>query len=224
MKYIVANWKSNKTTEESLDWLNNIKIKLSQINPKNISNLEIIVAPPVVFLPLMKKIIEENSLPIKLASQDVSPYGFGPYTGAVASFMLEGLADYAIIGHSERRKLFLEDDQILEKKVKLAVEAKLRPIYCVQDAQTYIPQKVDIVAYEPIYAIGTGQPDSPENANKVAGQVKQKKDIHILYGGSVTEANIGNYLCCSYIDGALIGGASLDADNFWEIIINASTN
>lgn len=225
MKYIVANWKSNKTVQEAEEWFKKIRIKFSEINCAKLNDVEIIVCPPAVYLTMTKKYITDYSLPMKLGAQDVSSFEMGAYTGEISARMISGLAEYVIIGHSERRKYFREDDKSLGEKVRQANSTGLKAIYCIQDATTNIPEGVTIAAYEPVWAIGTGKADTPENANGVISQIKQKSGVDIvLYGGSVTPENLKSYLAIDQINGVLIGGASLDTEKFWEIILHASTN
>ncbi|MBI2622753.1 MAG: triosephosphate isomerase [Candidatus Levybacteria bacterium] len=136
---------------------------------------------------------------------------------------MKEFADFVIIGHSERRQNFKETDEMLVKKVQMVQKYLLTPIFCIQNEDTFIPEGVKIVAYEPVEAIGTGNPDTPENAEKVARVIKNThKDVmYVLYGGSVTSANISGFTKMPSIDGALVGGASLDAKEFTKIIQNA---
>jgi triosephosphate isomerase len=134
---------------------------------------------------------------------------------------MKDLVDYTLIGHSERRKNFLETDEILFKKVEMAKSAGLKVIYCVPDAMTKIPENVEIVAYEPITAIGSGNPDTPENASTVARAIKNQGILAVLYGGSVTSENVHHFTKEDAIDGVLVGGASLKPVEFSSIIASA---
>lgn len=222
-KYIVGNWKSNLNTKEIENWFKIFSDKYQTGQVDNFSNLEIVVCPPFVYIPLVKKLIGENNLPIKLGAQNLSPFINGAYTGEVSAAMLAEFVEYVIIGHSERRMKFHEDDAIFQEKVARAIEGGIKPIYCIPDEKTVIPDTVGIVAYEPVWAIGTGQSDSPTNAGKIATSLKQNRRTNVfIYGGSVTKENIGNFLEEPSIDGVLPGKASLDPLIFWEIIVNAS--
>lgn len=129
----------------------------------------------------------------------------------------------SIIGHSERRDKFGETDEIIAEKVKQAQASEIEPILCIQNADTPIPQGVRIAAYEPVFAIGTGTPDTPENADSVAAQVKSKNpELTILYGGSVTSENCQSFIDKENLSGLLIGKASLDADEFLKIVSNCA--
>jgi triosephosphate isomerase len=134
--------------------------------------------------------------------------------------LLAKVVEYAIIGHSERRQNFGETDEELKEKVDKARASDIMPIFCVQNENTQVPPGVKIVAYEPVEAIGTGNPDSPENAQKVAAAIKDKnKEVEsVLYGGSVKGENVKSFTSMQDISGVLVGGASLDPDSFLSII------
>lgn len=221
-KYIVGNWKSNKNSGEVEVWFKQFA-RLFQESRTKFDNLEIAVCSPYIYLPLVGKLQKEYNLPIKIGAQDVSPFPNGAYTGAVSASQIAEFAQYVIIGHSERRLNFHEDDKELSEKVKRAKEQNLGVIFCIQNQNTFVPQDVQIIAYEPVWAIGTGKTDTPENADKVAAIVKEKyPDAVLLYGGSVSSENVQNFLKTAHIDGVLPGGASLDPQKFWEIVVNAS--
>ncbi len=217
--FIIANWKSNKTTEETNDWLQ----QLANSGLQQLENKVAVVCAPFTLLPLLKSYANEVTVPVSFGSEDVSPFDEGAYTGEVTAEEIKEFADYAIIGHSERRKLFNENDELLSKKVTMALKSNLTPIFCVQDESTPIPEGVTLVAYEPIFAIGSGHPDTPENAEKVVKAIKDKnpKVEFVLYGGSVTPENINSFTQSPSIDGALVGGASLDAGKFVKLVENA---
>lgn len=215
--FIVANWKSNKTVQGTTDWFEQLSIMPSELTPDK----AVIICPPFHLLQQVKTLIMEKQLPFFIGSQNVSAFSEGAFTGEIAATQVKEIAEYCIIGHSERRKNFLETDDILLKKVELAKSAGLSVIYCVQDALTKIPEHVDVVAYEPITAIGSGNPDTPENANTVAEAIKNNGIRMVLYGGSVTGANVHQFTLQEGIDGVLVGGASLKPDEFSSIIRNA---
>ncbi len=211
--FIVANWKSNKLSTDIDDFA-------TRFQEESISSKEVIICPPFTLLSALKVLVDEKKLQYKLGAQDISPYGAGAYTGEVNGKQIKEFADYVIIGHSERRTNFGESDDLLKKKVEQALANDLTPIYCVQDKNTFVPEGVSIVAYEPVSAIGTGNPDTPENAEKVA-QAKMSKNPNItvvLYGGSVTSENIASFVQLEHISGVLVGGASLDPDKFAALI------
>lgn len=217
--FIIANWKSNKTASEAKEWLQEFQIS----NVKSqISNKEIIICPPFTLLPILKSSIINLKSPVKLGAQDISPFDEGAYTGEVNGRQIKEFADYVIIGHSERRTHLKETDEILVRKVEMARKYSLTPIFCVQGESTSVPSGIEIVAYEPVFAIGSGNPDTPENANTVSDSIKQKTQVqYVLYGGSVTSQNVSQFSQQPHIDGVLVGGASLDADEFAKIIQNA---
>ncbi len=223
-KYIIGNWKSNKNSQEVESWFKKI-YELYKNQNFILDNLEIVVCPPFSYLPLANKLLNELSLPIKLGAQDVSPFKNGAYTGAISASQIAEFVQYVLIGHSERRSNFHEDDAQLFEKVKRAKEADLEVIYCIQDENTSIPTGVKIIAYEPVWAIGSGKTDTPDNADRVAAKVKEKHtDAILIYGGSVNQDNVRGFLKTSHIDGVLPGGSSLDPQKFWEIVVNAAKN
>lgn len=215
--YIIANWKSNKTESEAKSWFQGLKIE-----DLGLTNKEIIICSSFTALPILKSLIINHKSSIKLGAQDISVFDEGAYTGEVSAKQIKEFADYVIIGHSERRKNFMESDKMLFEKVELAIQYGLTPIFCVQGTGTQIPSNSTIIAYEPIYAIGTGHPDTPENAENVASFFKKNYNVqHVLYGGSVTSKNVKEFTQMPNIDGVLVGGASLDAQEFYAIIQNA---
>jgi len=216
--FIVANWKLNKTESEAKKWIYESK----SIKNLDLSNKKIILCPSYVYLPAMKTSVKEQSLPIELGAQDVSSFKGGSYTGEVSAAQVKEFAEFVIIGHSERRINFKETDEMLFKKFKSAKESGLTVIYCVQGKETKIPENVDIVAYEPVAAIGTGNPDTPENAESVAAYFKANFQVPaVLYGGSVTANNVNSFTRMPSVDGVLVGKASLDPEGFYAIIQNA---
>lgn len=210
---LVANFKSNKTVSEVKEWLPRFaEIKISE-------EKQIIVCPSYVHLELFKNFIDEKKLKIEVGSQDISRFPQGEHTGEVNGSQIKELARYVIVGHSERR--MFEDENVIEEKIKIAVDYGLTPIFCVQSENNKLYPGVSIVAYEPTFAIGTGTPDTPDNANEVAKKIKEKMQCKVLYGGSVTPDNVRNFTEEENIDGVLVGGASLSADEFSKIVENS---
>ncbi|MDO8620947.1 MAG: triose-phosphate isomerase [Candidatus Levybacteria bacterium] len=216
--FIVANWKSNKATFEAKNWLDEFKI-----NDLEIENKEIVICPSFNLLSLVSSEIRNQKLEVKIGAQDISPFDEGAYTGEINGKQIEEFADYVIIGHSERRQYCKEDNETLNRKVVMAIKYNLLPIFCVQNQNTPVPPNVKIVAYEPVSAIGTGNPDTPDNAEQVARTIRaiNKEIISVLYGGSVTSENINSFTKMPNIDGVLVGTSSLDSMEFLKIINNA---
>ena len=219
--FIIANWKSNKTIEEAEKWFHDFSEKLLSESP-DLSNKEIIVCPSFTLLEHSQYCSTNLKLPIKIGAQNISPYDGGAYTGEVNGEQIKEIAEYVIIGHSERRQNLSENNEMIKPKVLMAKKYNLTPIFCIQNEETEVPAEINIIAYEPPTAIGTGNPDTPENAQRVAGIVKEKTRVqNILYGGSVTSSNVKTFTDMPNIDGLLVGGASLDPLEFLEIIKNA---
>jgi triosephosphate isomerase len=217
--FIVANLKSYKTETEAKEWLDVFaKIKESEQNP---DSKEIIICPPFTLLSLFKSYIMDNNLAVRIGAQNVSSFDEGAYTGEENAKQIKDFAEFVLIGHSERRKNFNETDGELSKKVELSLKYGLRPIFLVQNSDNLIPEGIETVAYEPVFAIGSGTPDTPENADSVSAKIKAKNIERVLYGGSVTSQNVKSFTGRENIDGVLVGGASLDAEEFIKIIQNA---
>lgn len=213
---IVGNWKSHKTVSEVSLWFTEAVSHM----PK--SHATVVLCPSFPFLPVCSANLQQHRLPWKLGAQDVSSFPVGKHTGEVNAVQLKDLVSYVLIGHSERRQQLGETDAMLFEKVKRAREAGLTPIFFVQGEETPIPEGIEVVAYEPVFAIGTGTPDTPEDAEKVAKFFKTKKHVPtVLYGGSVDSKNVSVFLSCPSIDGVVPGTASLDPKEFVLLINNA---
>lgn len=213
--WVIANWKSNKTISEALQWVEFVGSKIEKRD-----NLRVVVCPPYTDVEEVKKAVLVGNYPLMVGVQDLSPFSQGAYTGEEAAIILKDFVDLAIIGHSERRQNFGETDQMVTEKVKQALDHNIIPLVCVQGEDTPVPAGCKMVAFEPIFAIGTGNPDSPEDADSMAGSFKQKygEDVEVLYGGSVTSQNIKGFISRPNISGALIGGASLEAEEFVRMV------
>ncbi|OGH13558.1 MAG: hypothetical protein A3H50_00280 [Candidatus Levybacteria bacterium RIFCSPLOWO2_02_FULL_37_10] len=219
--FIIANWKSNKTIEEAEQWFHDFAEKLKS-DSSNIENKEIIVCPSFILFEHARYCSNNLKLPIRFGAQNISPFDKGAYTGEVNGEQIKEFAQYVIIGHSERRKNFSETNEMLKQKVLMAKKYNLMPIFCIQNQDSPVPQEIDVIAYEPPTAIGTGNPDTPENAQRVAKIVKERTGVaNVLYGGSVTSSNVKTFTNMPDIDGLLVGGASLDSLEFLAIIKNA---
>jgi len=225
---IIANWKCNpKTLENAKELFNKIKNGI-----KNTKKAEVVIAPPFVWLPILKGII--------LAAQDCVWEECGPYTGEISPQMLKNFGiRYIIVGHSERRIHFKETDEMINRKLKAVLKAGLRPVLCIgekkgEDAYKIIEKQLKqdlkgfsgkdlnkiIIAYEPVWAIGTGDFCKPEKAKKALVFIKKKINTRILYGGSVNSKIAKSYIKVGF-DGLLVGGASLNAEEFIKIAKNA---
>ncbi len=217
--WIIANWKSNKTIAEALDWISKVGPNISKRE-----NLKVVVCPTFSCLSEVKKAITVGNFPLMVGSQDISPYGVGAYTGEEPAPLIKELVSLSIIGHSERRKNFNETNELVAQKVEQALAVNITPLVCVQGVDTLIPNGCNLVAYEPIFAISTGNPDTPENANTVAKSLKQKygQDLEVIYGGSVTSENARSFVAQENINGVLPGKASLDPEEFIKIIQEVS--
>lgn len=218
VKWIIANFKSNKSIKEALEWVDYVGPMLERRE-----NIKVVVCPVILDVEEVKKAVLVGSYPLIVGSQDLSPFDTGSFTGEEPARLLKEVIDFTILGHSERRQNLGETDQMIAKKVKEAKVNNITTLICVQGVDTPIPEGVDLVAYEPIFAIGTGSPDTPENANLVAETVNSKYDriLPILYGGSVTSKNAKAYLDQPNLSGLLVGKASLDPEEFLRIV-NAS--
>lgn len=240
---VAGNWKMNTTQEEARALAQGVK-GLSDQAP----GVEVILCPPAISLAAVKHSVAGTS--VKVGAQNMHQQDSGAFTGEISPTMLADLCEYVIIGHSERRQLFGETDDLVNLKVKAALSHGLKPILCVGETLeqretggvgAVISGQVSsalaetqslnisglIVAYEPVWAIGTGQAATPEIAAEIMGGPVAEtlrslfgvpaEDIPLLYGGSVNAGNIADFATQSCIHGALVGGASLQADSFMEI-------
>lgn len=230
--FIVANWKSNKTTNQANEWLEVISNLKSQIS--NPDEKEVIVCPSFTLLPAMNSFIDEKQLPIKLGVQNISNFGEGAYTGEINTKQASEFVTHAIVGHSERRRLLHETDEDVIAKLKEVLTANITAVLCISDMaqldhylseSTLLKDNADkiIFVYEPPSAISGGgayRAESPEEANKNAAEISNKigKRVITLYGGSVNPDNKDALFGQEYIDGGLVGQASLDAETFIKII------
>ena len=247
-KIIIGNWKLNLDHLEAIQLLQKINYSL----PEDIEeNIEIVLSPSFTSLRSLQTVISSDKLKIKLSSQNVSQYSSGAYTGEISAAQLKKLdIEYAIVGHSERRTLFNEVDSVINDKVNRLIDSEIMPIFCFGESiderksgtyLNFIENQINeglkglrkdkvkklVVAYEPIWAIGTGEVASLENIVEVLDYVKNiinKKpffnddNIKFIYGGSVSPDNAEDILNSKIVDGALVGGASLDANKFLDII------
>ncbi len=224
MKYIIANWKANKNLSQAKNWLNIFFKKLNSdpllINNLHLNKIKIIICPPLPLIPIVNSYLKNNLPNLHVGAQDISIYEKGSYTGETTAYTLKELIKYVILGHSERRRYFKENSNILEKKVNLANKYNLKTIYCVRGENDLVLKNIDLLAYEPIDAIGTGKNKDVDNVLQIKQNLNIKPKTPFLYGGSVNENNIINYLETKEINGFLVGTASLSEESFFEIIKN----
>jgi len=245
---IAGNWKMNLHHLEAIALVQKLAFALPE---KYFAKVEVVVLPPFTALRSVQALIEGDKLLIRYGAQDLSPKDSGPYTGDVSGPMLAKLdCSYVVVGHSERREHHGEDDGIVGAKVRAALRNGLVPILCVGEglevresgghlahgtAQLRAALKglsaeqarTIVVAYEPIWAIGTGRVATPADAQEVCGALREAladkygaevaDEVRVLYGGSVKSSNVAELVAESDIDGALVGGASLDADDFAKL-------
>ncbi len=225
MKYFIANWKANKTYVEAADWtgqfLNQLNLNPQAINKLNNDQVKIIICPPLPFIiPLKEKF--KNQKNVSFGSQDVSEFEKGTFTGEITAYTLSGLIEYSLIGHSERRKNFMETDIVLFNKNRLAKKYGYKTMYCFSNQNQILPKDADFLCFEPIEAISTGdgkgKNEKVENILKLKINMNLPTDTKFIYGGSVNEENINQYLNHQEIDGFLVGGASLDPLRFFKMI------
>jgi triosephosphate isomerase len=220
VKIVVANWKMHHTASSARDYLATSReaLRLAQ-------NVEVVICPPFPLLSVVRE--EALGTPIKLGAQNLSSEDEGAYTGEVSALQLTDLVSYVIVGHSERKKYFGETPEIAWAKARQAMKHGLKPILCfekLQDLTVVTNSSGLILAYEPTFAIGTGHPDTPENAAATAKAAKHQVggDAPVLYGGSVTAENAREFLDKEQIAGFLVGKASLDPTSFVSIVHAAS--
>ncbi|MEJ2032281.1 MAG: triose-phosphate isomerase [Deltaproteobacteria bacterium] len=224
--YIVANWESYATLKTAEQWLVDF---VHYYTPR--PEVEVVVAPPFVFLHHLKNAIGRHKPDgLSLAAQDLSPFPFGDYTGAIAAEMVKGIAEFAILGHFSRRRYFHESHQEIANKVSEAVAAEITPILCVDPsyarAQIAALEELTlehlILAYDPYSAVGApGAPTPRETAKAVAEIASLVPGRPILYGGPVRVDNARSYYDLDLVSGLLVGSASLDPLDFANICLAA---
>jgi len=240
--FLVANWKMNGNKISNKKLINFVNDRIN----KN-TNIEVVICPPFIYL---SQILELKGSSIKLGAQNISESQNGAFTGEISGSMLRDLkVDYVIIGHSERRQMYNDSNSVISKKFELAHQNKLTPILCVGESiderksgqtltivQSQIKSIIEstrielfaksIIAYEPIWAIGTGETATPQEAEEMHSNIRKilqdydsniATSIPILYGGSVNGANSKDLFTMKNINGGLIGGASLNGEEFVEI-------
>ena len=246
---ISGNWKMNLDHLEALHAVRDLGLRLL---PADVGPLDVSVHPPFTDIRTVQSVIEPEAIPVALGAQNCASQDAGAYTGEVSPVMLAKLhVEYVIVGHSERRTLFGETDEIVQAKLRAVLRNGMTPVCCVGETEDErdggvtkdrLAAQVEsvvadlpaeavgglVVAYEPLWAIGTGQAATPEDAQDACRWIREvvgraagpeaAEGLRIQYGGSVTEENTGALLGCPDIDGALVGGASLEAGSFVGII------
>lgn len=212
MKYIIANWKANKTVDEARDWAEKF---IHIYRPR--ANLTPIICPP---FPLILIIYESlKSVPyVAIGSQDISSFEGGAYTGEVTAKSLSSFITFALVGHSERRAYNHESEEAIAKKVSMAKKCDIQPILCVRNQNDKIHSDAGFIAYEPVKAIGTRNNESIDNVLSMREKMKLPSQTKFIYGGSVTSENSNSYINHELIDGLLVGTASLDPLHFCSIL------
>lgn len=219
---IIANWKANLTTQEVDHWLARAIPHL-----KSVTRVEVVICPSYLGVLQVKAALKGTDL--QVGSQNVSQFPHGKYTGEVPVELLSGLVRFGIVGHSERRKYFEETNQIIAEKVKKLAEYHIKPIVCVENIKDVeelsdlIKTRDLVIAYEPTFAIGSGTPDTPEHAGKMAQKIKLNfgEGVKVIYGGSATADNIEGFLRQTGIEGSLVGTDSLNPEDFVALVSQA---
>lgn len=244
---IAGNWKMNKTLREAQEYAGKLLGLLGEI-----TEIDVVVCAPFTALSVLKDELEESV--IHIGAQNMFYANDGAYTGEIsASMLVDAACTYVILGHSERREILRETDEEIAKKVKVALKAGLTPILCVGEnlaqreegrAFAVVRGQVEkdltdlsaddlkrvVIAYEPIWAIGTGKTASSEDAQEMCAMIRSNlagiagtvaDEVNILYGGSVKADNIAELMAQPDVDGALVGGASLDPEGFAQLVQNA---
>jgi triosephosphate isomerase (TIM) len=246
---VAANWKMHKTHLEAIQSVQKLSYLLDR---KDAEQVEVVICPPFTALRSVQTLLDSDRLPYGLGAQDVHPEDEGAFTGEVSPAMLAALdVRYVIVGHSERRQLFGEDDRAVNEKVKAVLRSGMTPIVCVGETleereaggtESKVGEQIRlafegvdaadaskaVVAYEPIWAIGTGRNAEPTDAGQVVELIRGTlgerfsrdvgQQVRVQYGGSVKPGNIREFMAHPEIDGALVGGASLDPEGFALIV------
>ncbi len=247
---MAGNWKMNLNHQEAVVLVQKLAWTLAD-KKHDYGRVEVVVVPPFTDLRSVQTLVDGDRLLVKYGAQDVSQHESGAYTGEISAVMLAKLGcSYVVVGHSERREYHAETDQLVAAKARAALAAGMTPIVCVgegldvRQAGEHVPHCISqvvgslagvsaeqvaglVIAYEPVWAIGTGEVATPDDAQEVCQAIRaQVREAHgdeaadgvrILYGGSVKAANVGGIMAQADVDGCLVGGASLQADEFGGI-------
>lgn len=248
MPLMAGNWKMNLNHLEAIALVQKLAFSL---NDDDFTNVDVAVMVPFTDIRSVQTLVDGDKLRIGYGAQDMSQHDSGAYTGEISGVMLAKLGvSYVVLGHSERRQYHAESDALVNAKAKAALRHGITPIVCVGEgleirkAGTHVeytlaqldgslagitPEQLakSVIAYEPVWAIGTGEVATPEDAQEVCGAIRQRlaethgeaaaADVRVLYGGSVKASNVASIMAQPDVDGALVGGASLDADEFVAI-------
>lgn len=248
---MAGNWKMNLDHFEAIHLVEKLAWTLTDAK-HDYADVEVAVIPPFTDIRSVQTVVADGKLGIKYGAQDISAHDSGAYTGEISGGMLSRLGvTYAVIGHSERRQYHGEDEAIVNAKTKASLKAGLVPIVCVGEGLdirqagnqvSYTLAQVDgalvglsaeevaglVIAYEPVWAIGTGEVATPEDAQEVCQAIRERvaelystevaDKVRVLYGGSVKSSNVAAIMAKPDVDGALVGGASLDAEEFAKIV------
>ncbi len=247
---MAGNWKSNKNHQEAVVLVQKLAWTLAD-KKHDYGRAEVVVVPPFTDLRSVQTLIDGDQLLVKYGAQDVSVHDGGAYTGEISAAMLAKLGcSYVVVGHSERREYHAETDDVVNAKARRSLDGGMVPIVCVgeglevRQAGEHVPHtlaQVDgslagfsaqevadlVIAYEPVWAIGTGEVATPDDAQEVCAAIRERiREVHddaaadgvrILYGGSVKAANVAGIMDKNDVDGCLVGGASLEPDEFGGI-------
>ena len=246
---MAGNWKMNINHLESIAYMNKMAFSLIDAD---YARTEVVIFPPFTDIRSIQTLVDGDRLRLQYGAQDLSPDASGAFTGDISGSMLAKLGcTYVVIGHSERRAIHQESDALINRKIKAALAHEMIPIFCVgeelaiREAGTHVSHvirqvraglegftkpelKKIVIAYEPVWAIGTGKTATPEDAQEVCAAIREEVEnigspeiaanMRILYGGSVKSSNIVEIMKKADVDGALIGGASLDPEELAKIV------
>lgn len=249
---MAGNWKMNLNHLEAVHLVQGLAMALDDAN-FTYGDVEVVVIPPFTDIRSVQTVVEGDNLKIKYGAQDISTHESGAYTGEVSAEMLAKLGvSYVVVGHSERREYHGESDAMVGEKARVALAAGMTPIICcgeglevrkegrhVEHVLAQIDGALDgmdaeqaakiVIAYEPIWAIGTGEVATPEDAQEVCGAIRARlaelytpelaDSVRVLYGGSVKSTNVADIMAQPDVDGGLVGGASLKAEEFSKIAL-----
>ncbi len=217
MKYVIANWKAHKTVGEAKEWM---KVFTQNDFSEIKDQFHVIIASPFHTLTTVKEVTDQYTF-MSVAAQNLSHLPTGAYTGEVTAQMLYGLVDYSLIGHSERRSLFHETNEDVAQKAKLAKTFGIEPIICVRTAEDTIPVHTKFILYEELSSIGNGRNQPLDQILRSQKSIDPQHKYTFLYGGSVDDSNIQEYMGSDSISGVVVGTASVDQHDFYATIKSA---